>query len=352
MRMQDDRLAAKEALKAALRFQAVSVKRIRTDSKKLSTPTNADDLAALAPDLSPEEISTNLTALGHGDEHRDIRPLDIFVGARYLFSTKHLTEESARHAVLRSVIVTKVRDDTQRLARPITLDEFAALSPSVGRQEVRDAVAEVVADGTCPDIKLVVAFSGEYLFSEKYLSEDQASALARAEQLQFKIVAGIRGDSKYLSKLTKVEALAELAPDVEPGEIAGSLAAIMKNDRFVDIGLLTARDGTAYAFSEQSMTEEYARILLRIEADDPCYTIAETVRDESRVYPRPTDIEIFKYGLFNMDRNKLDEYIARTQEAYGDIKVLRVASGTVYLYSETYMNEDQAEMVANRRLDG
>lgn len=352
MRMQGDRLVAKEASKAETGFQTSAVKRIRTDSKKLGMPTSADDLAALAPDLDSEEISANLTAIGHGNEYEDIKPLDVFAGARYLFSDKYLTEERARRVVLRAAIARKVREDTESLAKPIILDALSVLLPSIGQQELRDAVAEVLQDDTYPDIKQVVAFTGApYLFSETYLSEDRASALARAEELQFKIVVEIRGDSKYLSKLTKIEALEGLAPDIEPGEIEAGLAEIMKNDMFVDIGLLTARDGTAYAFSEQSMTEQYAQILLRIEANDPCYTIAETVRENSRVYPRPTDIELFKYGLFDVDRSKLDEYIARTQELYEDIKLVHI-SGTAYLYSDTYMNEDQAEMVAKRRMDG
>ena len=352
MHMQGDRLVAKDASRETTELQASWVKRIRTDSKKLGRPTNADDLAALAPELDSEEISTNLTAIGHGHEYEDIKPLDVLAGARYLFSDKYLTEERARRVVLRAAIARKVREDTENLAKPIIIDALSAVSPTIGQQELREAVAEVLRDDTCPDIKRVVAFTGaEYLFSETYLSEERAEAIARAEELQFKIVVEIRGDSKYLSKLTRVEALEGLAPDIEPGEIEAGLAEITENDMFADIGLLTARDGVAYAFSGQSMTRHYAELLLRIEANDPCYTIVETVRENSRVYPRPTNIEHFKYGLYGMDRNKLDEYIARTQETYEDIKLLRI-SGTVWLYSDTYMNEDQAEWAVNRRKDG
>lgn len=347
------RLTAGDESKAVLKFRAIAAKRIRSDSKKLGIPTSADALAALAPDLDSDEVSASLTALGHGDEYKDLKPMDVFVGARYLFSAKYLTEADARRAVLRTAIVRKVREDTEELGKPITWGSLMALSPRVGPEELREAVDEVLQDGMWPDIKQVVPLPGAaYLYCETYLSEDRAGALARGETLQLKIVEQIRGDSKYLSKLTQIGHLEGLAPDLEPGEIEDTLAEIMKSGECPELGLLSARDGTAYAFSKQFLTEQYAQVLLRITENDPCYTIAQTVREESRLYPRPTNTEIFRYGVFDMDRNKLDEYIVRTQEEYEDIKVLRLSSGDVYLYSSTFMNEDQAEMVAKRRMDG
>jgi len=97
------------------------------------------------------------------------------------------------------------------------------------------------------------------------------------------------------------------------------------------------------------MTGNYAQILARVEENDPCFTISETVREESKIYPRPTNIETFKYGLFNINRDELDTHIARTMEQYPDIKLLRASSGGVYLYSTLYMTEDQALLVAEHR---
>jgi hypothetical protein len=350
--MQVDRLAANRASKAVAQLHSLWAKRIRTDSKKLGMPTSAENLAALAPDLEPEVVSANLTAIGHGQEYKDIVPLDIFRSGSYLFSGKYLTEARARRAVLRTLIVQKIREDTETLSAPITLGALIALSPVLGRDELREAVDEILKDGASADIRQILAFGETYLFSETYLSAARATLLAEEEQLTLEIVRQIRGDSKYLTKLTKVETLNTLAPGIAPSRIEAGLVQIMNDEGFADIKKLTARDGTVYAFSVQSMTDQYAQLLLLGEENDPCYAIAEMVRQESRVYPKPTAIEIFKYGLFNMDRNRLDEYVAQTQETYDDIKLLRFSSGEVYLYSATYMNEDQAAMVAKRRSDG
>ena len=117
---------------------------------------------------------------------------------------------------------------------------------------------------------------------------------------------------------------------------------------FGDIHLMSKTDGTTYAVSEVSMSQTYANILLRIEENDPCYTIADTVREESRVYPRPTDVELFKYSLFNVDRSHLDEYIAevaRTLRGHQGFEM----KDSVYLYSDQYMTELQAENSASKQ---
>ena len=44
----------------------------------------------------------------------------------------------------------------------------------------------------------------------------------------------------------------------------------------------------------------YARLLLRTQADDPVYLIAQTVRDNAQTYPRPTPVTFFELDPFNL----------------------------------------------------
>ncbi len=56
--------------------------------------------------------------------------------------------------------------------------------------------------------------------------------------------------------------------------------------------------------------------------NDPCATIATMVRNESRVYPQPTNIELFA--------------------EFKDIQLIHASTDARYLYSNLYMDEDHA----------
>ncbi len=172
----------------------------------------------------------------------------------------------------------------------------------------------------------------------------------KAEKLHVKLAEKVRGDSKYLTELTSASALAPVQPGFNSEDIEAKLVELVKNsDHYRDIRSIEGPTGKVYFFSETYMTEAYARILARVRADDPCLTIAETVREESKIYPRVTNIELFKYGMFKIDRDGLDQYIARTQELYEDIKLIATPTGSVYLYSTLYLTPDWAAFLVKRQ---
>ena len=172
----------------------------------------------------------------------------------------------------------------------------------------------------------------------------------KAEELRFKLAEKVRGDSKYLTELTSASALAPVQLGLDNDDIEGNLAEIAKNnDQYRDIRSIAGPTGKVYFFSETYMTENYARILARVKAEDPCLTIAETVREESKTYPRATNIELFKYGLFKIDRAELNTYVARVQDLYEDIKQLVTAKGSVCLYSTKYLTPDWAAFLAKKQ---
>ncbi len=133
-------------------------------------------------------------------------------------------------------------------------------------------------------------------------------------------------------------------PDLEPDKIAVNLAEVLRDDRYRDIKSVVASTGAVYLYSETYITRNYADILVRVEANDPCATIAGMVRDESRIYPRPTNIELFKEQVFNIAPDELETHIAGTLERqeFQDIKLIHASTGARYLYSDLYMDEDYA----------
>ncbi len=154
----------------------------------------------------------------------------------------------------------------------------------------------------------------------------------------------VREESKNLAKLTGVDSLCTANPGVETDKVEANVAEVQKDNRYRDIKSVVASTSTIYLYSETYITKNYADILVRAEANDPCATIAATVREDARIYPRATKVEFFKNPIFNIDPEKLEEHITSTLERpeFKDVKLINASTGTRYLYSTLYMNEDYA----------
>ncbi len=114
-----------------------------------------------------------------------------------------------------------------------------------------------------------------------------------------------------------------------------------------DIKFMQGRlDG--YYFSESAMTAAYAKHLFRVAERDPLRLIAETTRDESRIYPRPTPLAAFLLQPFTMEQKELDgavDQILATAE-YADIKRVSASNGERFLFSTAHLSPGHAEALA------
>ena len=93
------------------------------------------------------------------------------------------------------------------------------------------------------------------------------------------------------------------------------------------------------------MSGYYALVLGRVADKDPVATVAAMVRDESRIYPRPTCIEFFMEPMFKIPPGDLkavfDEMVQKPD--YSDIKLMvHPETGGVYAYSSQYLSGDVA----------
>jgi hypothetical protein len=103
-----------------------------------------------------------------------------------------------------------------------------------------------------------------------------------------------------------------------------------------------------YYFSESSMTSAYAIHLFRLAERDPVRLIADTTRDESRIYPRPTLLDTFLLQPFLMAPAELDAALEKLQESaeYQDIKSVSASNGERFLYSLDYLSPGHAVALA------
>jgi hypothetical protein len=102
-----------------------------------------------------------------------------------------------------------------------------------------------------------------------------------------------------------------------------------------------------YFFCSQFMSEPYAKILIQKRAD-PMLLIAEIVRENSAIYPRPVPLDMFKYSPFDFTLEEIQDCLAQMakRDEYRDVKQTTSSIGTIFLYSTLHLNPGYASMLA------
>ncbi len=103
-----------------------------------------------------------------------------------------------------------------------------------------------------------------------------------------------------------------------------------------------------YYFMEALMTEAYAIHLFRLAERNLLRLIAETTRDESRIYPRPTLLAGFLQQPFLISQKDLNNAVDKMlgSRDYSDIKLVSASNGDKFLYSEKHLNPNHAQALA------
>jgi len=114
-----------------------------------------------------------------------------------------------------------------------------------------------------------------------------------------------------------------------------------------DLVKLHAEGEEPFFFSSQFITDSYARILIQKRAN-PTRLIAEIVRENSAIYPRPTPFDIFRQPPFNFTLEEIHACLAQMAKEgeYADIQQTTSSIGNIFLYSTLSLNADYAFMLA------
>jgi hypothetical protein len=118
-------------------------------------------------------------------------------------------------------------------------------------------------------------------------------------------------------------------------------------NRYEDLEKLPDKGEGPRLYSSQFMTESYTRILLQKETN-LLLLIAEVVRENSAVYPRPVSLDLFGASPFNLTQGELQRHLEQMgkEEEYRDIKQTATSAGNVFLYSSLHLEPDYASMLA------
>jgi hypothetical protein len=123
------------------------------------------------------------------------------------------------------------------------------------------------------------------------------------------------------------------------------LKDVIKNNE--DLREISGKKAAVHYYSQRSMTEAYARILIQ-KVEGPLTLMAETIRENSRRYPRPVRLDIFEEPPFDLTPEEISLCLKTMaeQEAYHDIQQTTTSIGTIFLYSKLHLEPDYASMLA------
>ncbi len=114
-----------------------------------------------------------------------------------------------------------------------------------------------------------------------------------------------------------------------------------------DIKVTPDRDGSPRYYSSLFMSEAYCGILSKKEGD-PLVLIAESVRENSAVYPRPVSLEMFGNPPFDLTPAEVHSCVEQMagREEYKDIGQITTSAEGVFLYSKSYLEPGHAAILA------
>lgn len=249
-------------------------------------------------------------------------------------------------SALKQLIAEKVRACSRDLAAPAAEHVVQQLAPDLPRERLGELLAEMAAEEGFGDIKAVVAPSGRiYLFSDASLARNDAAEKCFLEEVKIAIVEKVRKDSLLIA-LTPMADLERFFPWPEPEKRLALVAELRADERFRDIQSITGPGGELYLHSDDHVSSNYGKIMVRAKANRPGLSIAEFVRDRSRVMPAPTQVAVFRDAAFALSPAQVEAFLdglARPEPEFADIKKLvHPTTGAVYLYSDKWLDEANA----------
>lgn len=145
-------------------------------------------------------------------------------------------------------------------------------------------------------------------------------------------------------KLTKEEEFTLEPIALKAEEIAEKLDELIIHEGYEDIKRIKGKK-CIYTYSQKHMTDNYAKLLVQVEDGDLFSLIADTIRYDSKTYPRTTDIKLFTKSPYNFKEKDFLDLLEqlKQKEGFEDIKESIASNNAVYLYSEKYLSQAYAD---------
>ncbi len=243
-------------------------------------------------------------------------------------------------------IAAKVREDSEEHAGMTQAETVFALVPRSRKDDITAILDEMAKAEPYADIKAVTTPSGMvFFFSTARIDPEIAVAKSRSEEIKITIAKKVREDSRDRAVLSPEAGLLSLMPDAGREEVEAALEEMLEDARYDDLKSATAATGERFFHSSRHMSGYYAGVLCRLAGKDLSSLIASVVRDESRIYPRSTCLQLFMEKPFEIPPCDMKAVVEETlsRPEYGDLKmIVHPSTGGVYLYSDRYLDERSA----------
>ena len=162
-----------------------------------------------------------------------------------------------------------------------------------------------------------------------------------------KEVAMIIQKESKIGHLTDIDTIIDFA-EIELDDAEKIFAALTEENEFIELRLIQDDEGKNYYYSATDMTDKYANIMMGLNNNDFLKLIADSVRYESKVYPRPTYLKQFTSSPYNIEEIKLLEILDEINENsdYSDLKYTEASNGVRFIYSDRHMKPGYAKYLA------
>jgi hypothetical protein len=176
----------------------------------------------------------------------------------------------------------------------------------------------------------------------------------RKELIPSQLVAGLVRTKSEAGQLVSLKDIVQVLgeePTSLPDQEEGSKEALKTIIREAlqenqDLAEAQGQEGPRY-YSRLYLIDAYAKLLIRKEGD-PLLLIAETIREYSKVYPRPIAKEAFKNSPFELTDEEISTCLIKMskERQFRDIVETKTSLGNEFLYSNLHLEADHASMLA------
>jgi hypothetical protein len=197
---------------------------------------------------------------------------------------------------------------------------------------------------TLKQVKDVVT-EGKATIPDGMTGQEEAACLAAAMIIREKSKSGqLTLQEEILRELTRQGFLKP-----EDSDMGCQFEAILKHtiEKNGDLKEICDRQSIPHYYSNENMAERYANILIQ-KGGDSLVLMAEIIRENSKIYPRPIPLDVFTESPFGFAREEIFSHIRKMaeQEEYQDIRQTTTSIGTVFLFSTLYLEPDYATFLA------
>jgi len=156
------------------------------------------------------------------------------------------------------------------------------------------------------------------------------------------VIQHVRKNSA-IGKFTIYSDLLENPVNLEEAELDEVMQTLKTSEKYEDLKELDGKKNK-YLYSGLEMTDNYAKMLFKIEEKDLLSLVADTVRYDSKKYPRTTNTKEFFSHPFGFTRDEINNILKQlnSREEYKDIKESRASNGAIHIYSDLYLTQDYA----------